>query len=113
MSGELAAIALPIVALAGLAWALLREDARLRRRARRYRQLELEGIEQLRRGDPYPEDPRVDGGGYLREPDGRMANADRVLREELDRARDHTRRLRRRRSRARSVRRGKGAECLL
>lgn len=113
MSGELIAVAVAIVGAVALVWALLREDARLRRRARRYRQLEFEGIEELRRGDPYPEDPGIEGGGYLREPDGRMANADRVLREELERARDYTRRLRTRRSRARTLRRGKGAECLL
>jgi hypothetical protein len=113
VSGEIVAIALLVVGAAALAWSVLREDARLRRRARRYRQLELEGIEELRRGDPYPEDPRVDGGGYLCEPDGRRADADRVLRDEMERARDYTRRLRVRRARARLLRRGKGAECLL
>jgi hypothetical protein len=99
--GEIAAIALVIVVAAALAWLALREDARLKARARRYRQLELEGIEELRRGDPYPEEPPVEGGGYLREPDGRRADSDRVLREELERARDHT------------IRRRKEAACLL
>jgi hypothetical protein len=113
VAGELIAIALAVLGVAGLAWALRREDAQLERRARRYRQLELEGIEELRQGDPYPEDPAVEGGGYLREPDGRPVDADRVLREELERARDYTRRLRMRRSRGRTLRRGKGAECLL
>jgi hypothetical protein len=98
--GEIALIPLAILTCAGLAWLVRREDARLRARARRYRQLELEGIEELRRGDPYPEEPAVEGGGYLREPDGRRADSDRVLREELERARAHTRRRR-------------GAACLL
>jgi hypothetical protein len=100
VSGEIAVIPLVIVAAAALAWSVLREDARLRGRARRYRQLELEGIEELRRGDPYPEEPAVEGGGYLREPDGSRADSDRVLRKELERARDHTMRTR------------KGAACL-
>ena len=42
-------------------------------------------------------------GGFLREPDGRAADADRVLREELARVREQTR----------TTWRGKGAECLL
>ena len=113
MSGEIFVIAIVAVGAAAVAWLMLREDARLRRRARRYRQLELEGIEELRPGDSYPEDPPIEGGGYLREPDGRRANADRVLREELERARDYTRRLRMRQCRARTLRRGRGAECLL
>jgi hypothetical protein len=99
--GEVAVIPLVIVVAAALAWSVLREDARLRGRARRYRQLELEGIEELRRGDPYPEEPAVQGGGYLGEPDGRRADSDRVLREELERAREHT------------IRRRKGGACLL
>jgi hypothetical protein len=97
--GEIAVIPLLIVVAAALAWAVLREDARLRGMARLYRQLEFEGIEELRRGDPYPEEPAVEGGGYLREPDGRPADSDRVLREELEQARDHT------------IRRRKGAAC--
>ena len=101
MSGEIAVIPLLVVVAAALAWSVLREDARLRGRARRYRQLELEGIEQLRRGDPYPEEPAVEGGGYLREPDGRRVDCDRVLREELERAREH------------AIRRRKGTACLL
>ena len=60
--------------VAALAWGVTREDARLRRRARRYRELELEGIEELRRDDPYPEHAVV-RGAFLREPDGRRANA--------------------------------------
>jgi hypothetical protein len=111
--GEIIAIAILAVGVAAAGWAIGREDARLKRRARRYRQLEFEGIEELRRNDPYPEDTRVEGGGYLREPDGRRLDADRVLRDELERARDYTRRLRARRSRARTLRRGRGAECLL
>lgn len=108
-----AAIALPVLLLAALAWTMTREDAKLQRRARRYRELELEGIELLRRDDdPYPEQGRVEGG-YLREPDGRAADTKRVMHEELERVREHTRRASRKRSRTRSLRRGKGAECLL
>ena len=95
-----ALIAFPLVLALAMVLALKREDVRLRRRARRYRQLELEGIEQLRRNDPYPEERAVEGG-FLREPNGTRANADDVLREELRRAREHM------------TRTGKGAECLL
>jgi hypothetical protein len=99
--------------LAALVWVMTREDAKLRRRARRYRELELEGIEELRRDDdPYPEQGRVEGG-FLREPNGSAADTERVMHEELERVREHTRRVSRRRSRTRSLRRGKGAECLL
>jgi hypothetical protein len=109
----LALIALPLLVLAGAAWLVTREDRRLRRRARRYRELELEGIEELRRdNDPFPEQGRVEGG-FLREPNGRAADTARVLHEELERVREHTRRASRRRTRNRSLRRGKGAECLL
>jgi hypothetical protein len=94
------------------AWAMMREDARLRGRARRYRQLELEGIEELRRTDPYPEHAPV-RGAFLREPDGSPVDADSVLHEELERVREHTRRVSGRRSRTRSLRRGKGASCLV
>jgi hypothetical protein len=107
------AIAVLVLLVGGTVAVLLirREGARLRRRSRRYRELELEGIEELRARDRmYPEAPVVDGG-WMREPDGRPADADRVLREELARAREHTRRLRRARSGPMS--RGKGAECLL
>lgn len=107
-----------ITVVVGLAVALLtgllirREDVRLRRAARRYRELELEGIEALRRDDPYPEARTVEGA-WLREPDGRRADADRVLHEELARAREHTRQLQGTRSFRRSTTRAKGAECLL
>jgi hypothetical protein len=107
------AIAVLVMLLAAVLSVFLirREGARLRRRSRRYRELELEGIEELRAGDRmYPEEPIVDGG-WMREPDGRPADADRVLREELERAREYTRRLRI--ARSRPTRRGKGAECLL
>jgi hypothetical protein len=108
-----AAIALPLLLLAGAAWVMRREDATLRRRARRYRELELEGIEELRRDDdPFPEQSRVNGA-FLREPNGRAADTARVMHEELERVREHTRRVSRGRSRTRSLRRGKGAECLL
>jgi hypothetical protein len=108
----LAEIAMVVVLIALLAAFARSEDARLRRAARRYRELEYEGIEELRRRDPYPEEASVDGG-YLREPDGRPADAERVLQEELERAREHTRRLHTKRSPGRSLRRGKGSECLL
>jgi hypothetical protein len=105
-------IGIPPLLVAVAAWAMTREDVKLRRRARRYRELEHEGIEELRRDDPYPEERRVEGA-FLREPDGRVADTRRVLREELERAREHTRREAGRRRRARTLRRGKGAECLL
>ncbi len=94
-----ASVIFPLVLVVGVVLALRREDIRLRRRARRYRQLELEGIEQLRR-DPFPEERAV-VGGFLRDPDGRPIEADQVLRDELRRAREHM------------TRTGKGAECLL
>jgi hypothetical protein len=109
--GELTTAAVLLAVVAVLAWSAMREDARLRRTARQYRELELEGIEELRRSDPYPEHVAVDGG-YLREPDGRAAAADAVLMDEMQRAREHTRRVHARRSRTRSPRRGKGAKCL-
>ncbi|MGH2712802.1 MAG: hypothetical protein ACRDM7_02735 [Thermoleophilaceae bacterium] len=109
----LAAILLPLMLLAIAGRFMRREDSRLRRRARRYRQLELEGIEELRRSDdPFPEQGRVEGA-FLREPDGAAADTARVMHEELERVREHTRRTNRRRSRTRSRRGGKGAECLL
>jgi hypothetical protein len=94
-----AAVVLPIVLVLALVRAVTREDAKLRRRARRYRELELEGLDELRRNDPYPE-AAVVPGAFLREPDGRATDADRVLREELRSAREYT------------LRRRKGAECL-
>jgi len=109
------AITVLVVSLAAVftMWLIRREGAGLRRRSRRYRELELEGIEELRARDRmYPEAPVVEGG-WMREPDGRPADADRVLHEELERAREHTRRRRRARSRTRTMWRGKGAECLL
>ena len=95
-----AATVFPVVLVVALTWAVTREDAKLRRRARRYRELELEGLDELRRDDPYPEHAVV-RGAFLREPDGRATDADRVLREELGRAREYT------------LRRGRGAACLL
>jgi hypothetical protein len=108
----LAEVAMIVVLIALLAAFARSEDTRLRRAARRYRELEYEGIEELRPRDPYPEDVSIDGG-YLREPDGRPADAERVLHEELERAREHTRRVHIKRSRRRSLRRGKGSECLV
>jgi hypothetical protein len=95
-----AAIAPVALLVIGLAWAVTREDAKLKRRARRYRELEFEGLDELRRDDPFPEYQAIPGA-FLREPDGRPVDADRVLREELRRAREYT------------VKRGKGVECLL
>jgi hypothetical protein len=104
-------VVLLVAVLAGVL--IRREGLRLRRRSRRYRELAFEGIEELRSRDMMnPEEPAVDGG-WMREPDGRPADADRVLHEELTRAREHTRRLRMARSRTRPIWRGKGAECLL
>jgi hypothetical protein len=94
-----AAVVLVIVLLLALGWGVTREDSKLRRRARRYRELELEGIDELRRDDPYPEAAIV-RGAFLREPDGRAVDAERVLREELRNAREYT------------LRRRKGAQCL-
>jgi hypothetical protein len=110
----IAITALVVLLAAVIAGAMIRrEGIRLRRRSRRYRELEFEGIEELRSGDRvYPEEPVVDGH-WMREPDGRPADATRVLREELIRAREHTRRVRTARSRSGWIRRGKGAECLL
>jgi hypothetical protein len=106
------ALVLLVVAVLAV-WLIRREGVHLRRRSRRYRELELEGIEELRSHDvAYPEEPVVEGA-WMREPDGRPADADRVLREELARARSHTRRVRSARSRRSSITRGKGAECLL
>jgi hypothetical protein len=114
--GEIAIFAGVLVVAAVLAvWLIRREDVHLRRESQRYRELRLEGIEELRRpghGDPYPEEPSG-GSRWMREPDGRVADADRVLYEELERARRHTRQARSARSRRRSVSRAKGTECLL
>jgi hypothetical protein len=113
--GEEVAAAVLAVLLAALGVVLVRrEGARLRRASRRYRELELEGIEELRsRGDMlYPEQRIVDGG-WMREPDGGRADADRVLHDELEQARRYTRGLRTARSRARSISRGKEVACLL
>ena len=93
------AILFPTVLVLALVRGVTREDAKLRRRARRYRELELEGIDELRRDDPYPEAAIV-RGAFLREPDGRAVDAERVLREELRNAREYT------------LRRRKGAQCL-
>jgi hypothetical protein len=93
------AILSPTVLVLALVRGVTREDAKLRRRARRYRELELEGIDELRRDDPYPEAAIV-RGAFLREPDGRAVDAERVLREELRNAREYT------------LRRRKGAQCL-
>lgn len=113
MIGEIAIFAGVLVLGAALAvWLVRREDMNLRRQSQRYRELQLEGIEQLGRRDPYPEEPAVDGA-WMREPNGSRANADRVLHEELERARRHTRHVRSTRSRRGSRSRAKGAECLL
>jgi hypothetical protein len=112
MIETVAAVVVPLVIVAVLVHMLRRDDLRLRRGARRLRQLEHEGIEELRRPDPYPEEGHVEGA-FLREPGGERADARRVLQEELERAREHTRRLYAKRARRRSMQGGKGAECLL
>jgi hypothetical protein len=112
MIETVAAVAVPVLVLVALVLILRRDDLRLRRGARRLRQLEHEGIEELRRPDPYPEQEQVEGA-FVREPGGERADTRRVLHEELERARDYTRRKYRERARNRSLRGGKGAECLL
>jgi hypothetical protein len=84
---SLASIVFPLALVAALVVALRLEDIELRGRARRYRQLEMEGIDQLRR-DPFPEEKAV-AGGFLREPNGAAAAGDDILRDELRRARRH------------------------
>lgn len=83
----IASAVFPLLLVVAVVLAMRGEDSRLRRRALRYRQLQLEGIEQLRR-DPFPEEKAV-GGAFLREPDGAPAAGDDILREELRRARQH------------------------
>ena len=110
---EPVAITVAVVAAAVVFGVMLRrDDIRLRRAARRLRQLEHEGIEDLQGSDPFPEEAAVEGA-FLREPDGERADTRNVLHVELDRARRHTRTLERKRSRSRGTRRGKGAACLL
>ena len=84
---NIASILFPLALVTALVLALRQDDIKLRRRARRYRQLELEGIEQLRK-DPFPEERAV-AGGFLREPHGGPAAGDDILRAELLRARRH------------------------
>ena len=87
-----ALVLFPLALIVALGWAVMREDARLCRRARRLRELELEGVEPVRPVyDPFPEQAAV-RGAYLREPDGRATDGDRVLHDELERTREHTRR---------------------
>ena len=113
MLDVVAAVGFPLVLVAVLVWGMAREDARLRRRARRYRELELEGIEELPPyTDPYPEEAESPVG-FLREPSGLAADPSRVLHDDLERAREHTRRQAAGHLRTRSLRRGKGAGCLL
>lgn len=98
MMDTVASVIFPLLLVVAVVLAMRGEDSRLRRRARRYRQLQLEGIEQLRR-DPFPEEKAV-AGGFLREPSGARAAGDDVLRQELHRAREHM------------TQSGKGAPCL-
>jgi hypothetical protein len=63
-----------------------REDRRLRAAARRYRELELEGVEELAHPDPFPEFAAGPGERVV-EPGGQVVAADRMLREELRRLR--------------------------
>lgn len=111
MIEAIAAIAVLVLIAACFVLLMLREDTALRRRAHRVRQLELEGLDELRRRDAYAEEAwRFDGS--LLDPDGSLVDVDSVLRNELAQAREHTRVKAARRSRMRSLRRWKGAECL-
>ena len=62
MIETIATAGMGLALVAALALLIRREDARLRRRARRYRQLEHEGIEEIVRDDPFPEQAVVEGG---------------------------------------------------
>ena len=88
MIETIATAGMGLALVAALALVIRREDARLRRRARRYRQLEHEGIEEIVRDDPFPEQAVVEGG-FLCEPSGRQADTQRVLKEELAGTRAH------------------------
>ena len=113
MTGTIAAVAGPLLLIAAFVALARREDVRLTRRARRFRQLELEGIEAIPAAtDPYPEAAAVNGA-FLREPDGHAADTERIMREELGRLRGRTSQAHAARSRTRSLRRGRGAACLL
>ena len=111
MIESIAAIAGLALIAAGFVLLMLREDAALRRRAHRVRQLELEGLDELRRRDAYTEEAWKSDGSLL-DPDGSVADVDSVLRSELAQAREHTRVKAAQRSRMRSLRGWKGAECL-
>lgn len=89
--GELTAIVVVVLLVVAVVVATRREDRALRRRARRTRELELEGIEQLPASDAYPEATYCDSR-WLREPGGAPVDAQKVLHEELEHARAHTRR---------------------
>ncbi len=89
-----ASVAIMLLVVGVLVTWAVREDRRLRAAARRYRELEFEGIQTLRGEDVYPEFS-ASAGGRLLEPDGREVDADAVVRRELTtlreeaRARDH------------------------
>lgn len=93
MIESITAIAVPALIAACFVWLMRREDTALRRRAHRVRQLELEGLDELRGRDAF-------------------ADVETVLRNELAQAREHTRVKAARRPRTRSLRVWKGAECL-
>jgi hypothetical protein len=111
MIESIAAIAVPALIAACFVWLMRREDTALRRRAQRVRQLELEGLGELRGRDAYSEEAGTSAGSIL-DPDGSVADIETVLRNELAQAREHTRVKAARRPRTRSLRGWKGAECL-
>ena len=88
------AILVLVVSVLG-GWSI-REDRRLRARAARFRQLELEGIDELGREDVYPE---FAGDGLERviEPDGTKTDARPLLRDEVAQLRERTNRTRKER----------------
>jgi hypothetical protein len=77
----LAGLAMLFIALGFLTYLVVHEERTLRRAARRYRELELEGIEALRVADAMPEfSPR---SGTILLPDGGETDRDELLRREL------------------------------
>lgn len=77
----LSGLAILFLALGFLAYLVVREERMLHRAARRYRELELEGIEALRAADAMPEfSPR---SGTILLPDGGETDRDELLRGEL------------------------------
>jgi hypothetical protein len=81
MSLAASVVVMVVVVGALVTWAI-REDRRLRAAARRYRELEFEGLGELPVADAYPE--FAEAGGGLVEPGGAEGDAAAVLRRELN-----------------------------